>query len=114
MYLLQLRGGKQVNAYTTIQEIKDEVRIELRNGGDIQSVKDRSNEWLEGWLPVYNGEIVREWQEMPSEYDDRGGLELGTDGTIGIVGLMSLDLYLYYSDLFNKAMEELEEEMASV
>ena len=51
---------------------------------------------------------------MPNEYDNRGAAEFGTDGSIGIIGLMSLDLYLYYGDLFNKAMDELEEEMASV
>jgi len=114
MHLLQLRGGKQVNAFTMKTQMKNEVRTELLNGGDIQSIKDRSNEWLDGWLPIYNNEIMKEWQEMPHEYDDRGGQELGTDGSIGIIGLMSLDLYLYYSDLFNNAMDELEEEMESV
>jgi hypothetical protein len=28
-----------------------------------------------------------------------------------IIGLMSLDLYLYYSDLFNEVLEELELEL---
>ena len=46
---------------------------------------------------------------MPSEYDNRGAQELGADSSLGIVGLMNLDLYLWYSDLFSEAIEEVEE-----
>jgi hypothetical protein len=49
---------------------------------------------------------------MPSEYDNRGSAELGTGKDINIINLMSLDLYLYYSDLFSKALEEIREEIA--
>jgi hypothetical protein len=103
-----------MNEHMTIEQMKDEVRTELQNGGDLEKIKDRVGEWIDGYLPIYNNQIMKEWQDMPHEYDDRGGQELGTDGSIGIIGLMSLDLYLYYSDLFNRAMDDLEEEMASV
>ena len=103
-----------MNEHMTIEQMKDEVRTELQNGGDLEQIRDRAGEWIDGYLPIYNNQIMKEWQDMPHEYDDRGGAELGTDGTIGIVGLMSLDLYLYYSDLFNRAINDLTEEVASV
>jgi hypothetical protein len=46
---------------------------------------------------------------MPSEYNDRGSAELGQGGEVNIYNLMSLDLYLYYSDLFAEAVEEVEQ-----
>jgi hypothetical protein len=49
---------------------------------------------------------------MPSEYNNRGSAELGLGQEIDIYNLMSLDLYLYYTDLFNEAVEELEEELS--
>jgi len=100
-----------MNAHEVREQMKDEVRTELQNGGDIEQIKDRCGEWIDGYLPIYNNQIIEEWQQMPHVYDNRGGAELGTDGSIGIVGLMSLDLYLYYFDLFNEAMEELEKEL---
>ena len=49
---------------------------------------------------------------MPSEYDNRGSAELGIGEDINIINLMSLDLYLYYNDLFSKALEEIRQEIA--
>jgi hypothetical protein len=46
---------------------------------------------------------------MPNDYTDRGSAELGTGQEISIINLMSLDLYLYYSDLFFEAVGEVEE-----
>ena len=99
----------------TQQNMKDEIINELK-GGDVtlDDIRDNSGQWIDGYLPVYNNRIIEEWQNMPSEYDDRGALELGTDGTIGIVGLMSLDLYLYYSDLFTEVLDEVESELEEV
>jgi hypothetical protein len=48
---------------------------------------------------------------MPSEYDNRGADELGIPGEISIISLMQLDLYVYYSDIFNEAITELKEEL---
>ena len=96
---------------TRVEQMKQEIRTALSSGEEIDNIKDNSGEWIDGYLPVYYNRIVEEWQEMPSEYNDRGALELGT-GEGGIYNLMSLDLYLYYTDLFNEAVEELEEELA--
>lgn len=97
---------------TTVEEMKKEIRTALSNGEDMDDIKDRSGEWVEGYLPIYANQIIREWQEMPSEYNERGYNELGMGGEITIIGLMGLDLYIYYTDLFNEAVGELEEELA--
>lgn len=88
----------------------EEIRTELANGLEIDEIRDNSGEMIDSHLPIYNNEIIEEWQNMPGEYDDRGTEELG-EGTTGIVALMSLDLYLYYTDLFNEALEEVENEL---
>jgi len=81
------------------------------NGEEIEEIKDRSGEWVDGYLPVYYNRIVEEWQEMPSEYNNRGSAELGIGQEIDIYNLMSLDLYLYYTDQFSEVLDEVEEEL---
>jgi hypothetical protein len=93
----------------TVELMKEEILTELKRGEGFDSIKDRSNELVDSYLPIYNNEIIKEWKDMPGEYDDRGADELGADNSIGIVGRMSLDLYLYYTDLLNEAIQEVEE-----
>ena len=90
--------------------MKEEILAELKRGEGLDSIKDRSGELVDSYVPVYNHEIIKEWQEMPGDYDDRGANELGADNSVGIVGRMGLDLYLYYSDLFSEAVAEVEAE----
>jgi len=94
----------------------EEIRAEIANGEELEDIKDRSGEFIDSYLPIYNNQIIEEWQNMPNEYDNRGSLELGLGQEINIINLMSLDLYLYYSDLFNEAVKEVEEalELATV
>lgn len=95
----------------TVNEMKKELRNELKYS-TIEEIEDRSGEFIDGYLPVYNNRIVEEWQNMPSNYDNRGAAELGhLEQEINIINLMSLDLYLYYSDLFSDALKELKEEL---
>ena len=94
----------------TIKSMKEELREEMKHS-TIEDIEDRSGEFIDGYLPVYNNRIVEEWQSMPSDYDNRGAVELGAGQEINIVNLMSLDLYLYYSDLYSDAMRELKEEL---
>jgi hypothetical protein len=96
-------------------QVKEAMKSEFRNAikehdETLDDIRDNSGEWIEGYLPIYYNKIVQEWQEMPSEYNDRGRLELGADSEATIYNLMSLDLYVYYSDIFNEAVTELEEE----
>ena len=93
----------------TVERMVEEIRAELSQGEDLDTIKDRSGEFIDSYLPVYYNGIIEEWKNMPSEYNDRGSAELGQGGEVNIYNLMSLDLYLYYSDLFNEAVEEVEE-----
>ena len=95
----------------TMDQMKEEIRAALAAGEDLESVKDRSGEIADSYCFIYNHEIVVEWQIMPSEYDDRGVQEIGGDDSMGIVARMSLDLYLYYTDLFFQAVGEIENEL---
>lgn len=93
----------------TVKQMVQEIRTELANGVDLDDIKDRSHEYIDGYLPVYYSQIIDEWKQMPSEYNDRGSAELGYGEEVNIYNLMSLDLYLYYTDLFNEAIQEVEE-----
>jgi len=93
----------------TVEQMVEEIRAEIAGGEELEDITDRSGEFIDSWLPVYYNRIIEEWKEMPSEYNDRGSAELGMGGEVNIYNLMTLDLYLYYSDLFNEAVEEVEE-----
>jgi hypothetical protein len=96
---------------STQDDLKREINDEIAQGATIDEIKDRSGEIIDSHLPVYNNQIIEEWQKMPSEYDNRGANELGyQESELDIVRLMSLDLYLYYTDLFNQVIEEIEED----
>jgi hypothetical protein len=98
----------------TVERMVEEIRTELASGEELDDIRDRSGEFIDSYLPVYNNRIVEEWQSMPSEYDNRGSTELGTGQEISIINLMTLDLYLYYSDLFAEAVQEVEDELELV
>jgi hypothetical protein len=98
-------------SYAIKQAMKDEFKTEIEKGYiTLEEIQDNSGEWVDGYLPVYYNEIMEQWQKMPSEYTDKGGAELGhLEQEVTIYNLMSLDLYLYYTDIFNEAIAELEE-----
>ena len=93
----------------TVEQMVAEIRAEIANGEELEDITNRSGEFIDSYLPVYYNRIIDEWKEMPSEYNDRGSAELGMGGEVNIYNLMTLDLYLYYSDLFAEAVKEVEE-----
>ena len=100
---------------TTYDEIMQEIKQEIEQGQDLDSVKDRSHELVDNYVPVYNNRVLEEWQAMPSDYDNRGAQELGHNcEELNIINLMMSDLYLYYRDLVDLVISDLEEELESV
>jgi predicted RNase H-like HicB family nuclease len=94
---------------TIKKAMRDEFTHAIEQAGEtLEDIRDNSHEWIDGYLPIYNNKIVEEWQAMPGKYDNRGHAELG-HGEIDIINLMSLDLYLYYTDLFYEVISEMEE-----
>jgi hypothetical protein len=86
----------------------EEVRDLLKGGDSIEDIRDRATEYVDSWLPVYHSDILNEWRDMPTEYNDRGSEEFGTTG--GIFSQMTNDLFLYYLDEYYQAIDEVEEE----
>jgi hypothetical protein len=99
---------------TTVTDMIEEIKQEIANGSTLEDITNRSHEYVDNYVPVYNSDIIKEWQDMPGHYDDEGASQLGSDGTIGIVGLMTLDLYVYYTDQFGYALELVTEELEDV
>lgn len=100
---------------TTYDEIKQEIKQEISNGETLDDIRDRSYELVDNYVPVYNNRVLEEWQNMPSDYDNRGAQELGHNcEELNIINLMMSDLYLYYSDLVSTVLDDLEQELESV
>lgn len=65
-------------------------------------IYDRLTEMADSAVPVYNNEIIQDWQEMPSEFDDTWQDLVSSEEDASIVRLMSLDLYNYYQDTYRR------------
>jgi hypothetical protein len=58
--------------------------------------------------PVYYSDIIKDWQEMPSEYNDSWQQNgIGTTEETTIFSLMSWDLYFYYESQYNLIFTEI-------
>jgi hypothetical protein len=94
---------------TTYLEIKEEIERRLSEFTDSAYPEDLLREEADSLTPVYNHEIIKEWAEMPSEFND-SWRQYGWDEYLeqgGILGLMRIDLMHYYESLTAKAYEEL-------
>lgn len=67
---------------------------------------DRVSEYIDGLLPIYNHDIIREWSEIPSNYTDEGASQYGLPSEPSIIQLMLLDLHVYYSELVWSELHE--------
>jgi hypothetical protein len=70
--------------------------------------EDLLNEMAESACPVYYSDIIKDWQEMPSEYNDSWQQNgIGTTEETTIFSLMSWDLYFYYESQYNLIFTEI-------
>jgi len=97
-------------ALTTFDEMKQEIKDNWEQFESNAYPYDLLTEFADSACPVYYNDIIQEWQEMPSEFND-SWQELGTDGSATITTLMTFDLFNYYNHLAQKAYNELADEM---
>lgn len=100
------------------QEEITELVLDFANGNRTGYLDDAINELVDGYIPVYNNQIIEEWQKMPNEYDNEGAEQLGIPDPVSIINLMQLDLYVYYSELVrtyaNQVIDQVGEELEYV
>lgn len=83
-------------------------------GDNVKKQEDNINEYADGLVPVYNYEIVKEWQENADCHE----LTLEVTGEYnqkeGIIKMMMSDLFYFYEqelrEDYNKLIELIEEE----
>ena len=92
---------------TTYAEILATIKDNLDEIQNNPWPDDALREYADSEVPIYTNDIIDEWREMPSEYND-GGSDYAADDS-GIVDLMRYDLYNYYSETFYRAYRDLTE-----
>jgi hypothetical protein len=93
----------------TIEEAKKRI---LEDAPDILKAaypQDELTQLVDSDLPVYYSEILYQWSKLPSEYEQPLKSNEITE-EMNIYSLMSLDLYEYYSDIYAKALDEIQGE----
>jgi hypothetical protein len=93
------------------QEIKNDILDHWEQLAESAHYEDLVNELAESACPIYYSDILKDWQEMPSEWNDswkENGIETNQETTI--FSLMGWDLYFYYESLYNIAYTEIKEE----
>ena len=71
---------------------------------------DLLTELAESACPVYYSDIMKDWAEMPSEFNDswqENGIPVSQQTTI--FGLMGWDLFFYYESEYMRIYEEIRE-----
>ena len=91
-------------------DIKKELTDNWEQFADNQYPDDLITDFADSAVPVYNNEVIQDWSEMPSEFDDSAqDFDIDPDATI--MTRMSLDLFNYYRHQYQKAYNELAETM---
>jgi len=85
-------------------DIKSDIYDHLDQLKESAYPEDLLNELADSAVPIYYNEIISDWQEMPSEYNDNWKTE-GYDGET-IFELMTYDLAIYYHDQYHKVYSE--------
>jgi hypothetical protein len=94
---------------STAQDIIELIKNDYEDK-TLSELQDLDGEIIDNLLPIYYSEIIKEWQEMPSQYDGQGVAEFGLPAEPTVYNLMTGDLYAYYSATFYEALTELEDD----
>lgn len=99
---------------TTYNEIRQEILDnweyleELNDNG----VDDYLNELADSQTPIYYGDIIEEWKELPMEFSNTWKeYPIQPDSTI--TSLMATDLFNYYNERYSEIYEAVKTEKES-
>ena len=98
--------GAEFENLTTLEEAIELVKEDW-SGEDMD---DSATQFAQDSLPFIYGEIIHQWNQLPFEAIDQWR-EFASDEWIesqGITGLMAIDLEVYYRELFEKALEQVQ------
>jgi hypothetical protein len=100
--------GGQPSELPTVAEAKRRILVDVPNILENKYPEDELTELVDSDLPVYYSEIIYQWAKLPSEFENP--IIGNVDENTTIYNLMSFDLYDFYKDVYNKALEEIKEE----
>jgi hypothetical protein len=92
----------------------NEMRHEIEDLREEANPEDRLHEIADSLVPIYYGDIIEEWQEMPMEYSNNWQDSITPTADTTITQLMQIDLYNYYyeklAEILSEAKDEWQEE----
>jgi hypothetical protein len=89
-------------------DIKSDILDHWEQLSEMAHPEDLLTELAESACPIYYSDILKDWQEMPSEFNDswkENGIETTAETTI--FGLMGWDLYFYYENQYQTIFTEI-------
>jgi hypothetical protein len=99
---------KGYKMYFNNSDIKNDILTHWEQLKDSPYPEDLLTELAESACPVYYSDIIKDWQEMPSEFNDSwqdNGIPTTEQTTI--FGLMGWDLYFYYENQYQTIFTEI-------
>jgi hypothetical protein len=93
----------------TYSEIKEEIQERFSEISESEDLDHTLSLLADELLPVYNIDVISDWKDMPSDYDD-AWKDYPTTASDGIIRFMTLDLYNYYLSQVTRAYGEIREE----
>lgn len=93
-------------------DIKSEIIDKWEEFASNQHPYELLNEFAESAVPVYYNQIISDWQEMPSEFDNVWSEEGYTSESI--TALMSYDLSNYYRHQYHRIYSEVAQDMEAL
>lgn len=100
-----------LKSLTTEADIRQIITTDYE-GQTVSQIEDALHEITDGIMPIYNNDIIGEWQAMPSEYDGEGVSQFGLPEAerITVYRLMELDLFAFYFDRVATVFYDLQKE----
>jgi hypothetical protein len=91
-------------------DIKSDILDHWDQLADSNYPTDLLTQLADSACPVYYSEIVKDWQEMPSEFTDNWQEFTEATQDTTIFSLMSADLFNYYDIEYNRIFSEIAKE----